>query len=198
MRKPYFTRPDKSRSASAQPFCSRRVATTMPSARVEVLLQADDNPDSLLELKAAGHVRQLFPQRSAPGQVIGPYKLLQQIGEGGMGTVYMAEQTEPVERKVALKIIKPGMDSRQVIAPFRGRASGLGPDGPSEHRQNARSWRHRHRPAVLRDGTGQGHSHHQLLRSAQAEHRSSDSSCFISVCSRRCSTPIKRESSTAI
>jgi eukaryotic-like serine/threonine-protein kinase len=54
----------------------------------------------------------------SPGTVIGPYKLLQQIGEGGMGAVYMAEQTEPVRRKVALKIIKPGMDSRQVIARF--------------------------------------------------------------------------------
>src|SRR6202043_562087 len=53
-----------------------------------------------------------------PGTVIGPYKLLQQIGEGGMGIVYMAEQTQPVQRKVALKIIKAGMDSRQVVARF--------------------------------------------------------------------------------
>ena len=52
------------------------------------------------------------------GTVIGPYKLLQQIGEGGMGTVFMAEQTHPVQRKVAVKVIKPGMDSRQVIARF--------------------------------------------------------------------------------
>jgi eukaryotic-like serine/threonine-protein kinase len=54
----------------------------------------------------------------APGTMIGPYKLLQQIGEGGMGTVYMAEQTEPVRRMVALKLIKEGMDSRQIIARF--------------------------------------------------------------------------------
>ena len=53
-----------------------------------------------------------------PGTQIGPYKLLQQIGEGGMGVVYMAEQKEPVKRRVALKIIKPGMDTRQVIARF--------------------------------------------------------------------------------
>ena len=52
------------------------------------------------------------------GTVIGPYKLLQVIGEGGMGTVYMAEQTEPVRRTVALKLIKAGMDSRQVLARF--------------------------------------------------------------------------------
>ena len=60
-----------------------------------------------------------------PGTVIGPYKLLQQIGEGGMGTVYMAEQTRPVQRKVALKVIKPGMDSRQVIARFEAERQAL-------------------------------------------------------------------------
>src|SRR5262249_17657717 len=52
----------------------------------------------------------------APGQSIGSYKLLEQIGEGGMGTVWMAQQTVPVKRLVALKLIKAGMDSRQVIA----------------------------------------------------------------------------------
>lgn len=58
------------------------------------------------------------PITEKPGTQIGPYKLLQQIGEGGMGVVYMAEQLEPVRRKVALKIIKPGMDTRRVIARF--------------------------------------------------------------------------------
>ena len=60
-----------------------------------------------------------------PGTVIGPYKLLEQIGEGGMGIVYMAEQTQPVRRKVALKIIKPGMDTRQVIARFEAERQAL-------------------------------------------------------------------------
>jgi eukaryotic-like serine/threonine-protein kinase len=60
-----------------------------------------------------------------PGTIIGPYKLLQQIGEGGMGVVYMAEQQEPVRRKVALKIIKPGMDSHQVIARFEAERQAL-------------------------------------------------------------------------
>src|SRR5687767_13371958 len=54
------------------------------------------------------------PVSEGPGTVIGRYKLLQKIGEGGMGIVYMAEQTEPVIRKVALKIIKLGMDTRKV------------------------------------------------------------------------------------
>ncbi|HEV3262925.1 MAG TPA: serine/threonine-protein kinase, partial [Gemmataceae bacterium] len=63
--------------------------------------------------------------RELPGTVIGPYKLLQQIGEGGMGVVFMAEQTQPVQRKVALKIIKPGMDSRQVIVRFEAERQAL-------------------------------------------------------------------------
>src|SRR5262249_12444407 len=61
----------------------------------------------------------------APGTVIGPYKLIEQIGEGGMGTVWMAQQTEPVKRLVALKLIKVGMDSRQVIARFEAERQAL-------------------------------------------------------------------------
>jgi eukaryotic-like serine/threonine-protein kinase len=60
-----------------------------------------------------------------PGSVIGPYTLLEAIGEGGMGTVYMAEQEWPVRRRVALKIIKPGMDSAQVIARFEAERQAL-------------------------------------------------------------------------
>ena len=65
------------------------------------------------------------PITERPGTVIGPYKLLQQIGEGGMGVVFMAEQTEPIQRTVALKIIKPGMDTRQVIARFEAERQAL-------------------------------------------------------------------------
>ena len=56
-----------------------------------------------------------------PGTTIGPYKLLEHIGEGGFGVVFMAEQTRPVRRKVALKVLKPGMDTRQVVARFEAR-----------------------------------------------------------------------------
>ncbi len=60
-----------------------------------------------------------------PGSIIGPYKLLQQIGEGGMGVVFMAEQQVPIHRTVALKIIKPGMDTRRVIARFEAERQAL-------------------------------------------------------------------------
>src|SRR6516162_4649469 len=65
------------------------------------------------------------PMRDGPGTVIGPYKLLQQLGEGGMGVVFMAEQTEPVRRRVALKVIKPGLDSAQVLARFEAERQAL-------------------------------------------------------------------------
>src|SRR5947207_7751667 len=60
-----------------------------------------------------------------PGERIGRYKLLQQIGEGGCGVVYMAEQSEPVRRRVALKVIKLGMDTKQVIARFEAERQAL-------------------------------------------------------------------------
>jgi len=60
-----------------------------------------------------------------PGDVIGPYKLREQIGEGGFGVVYVAEQEQPVARKVALKIIKPGMDTKEVIARFEAERQAL-------------------------------------------------------------------------
>jgi WD40 repeat protein/serine/threonine protein kinase len=60
-----------------------------------------------------------------PGTVIGPYKLLEQIGEGGFGVVFLAEQTQPVRRKVALKVLKPGMDTRQVVARFEAERQAL-------------------------------------------------------------------------
>jgi serine/threonine-protein kinase len=63
--------------------------------------------------------------------VIAPYKLLQQIGEGGMGVVFMAEQSQPIQRTVTLKIIKPGMDTRHVIARFEAERQALAMDHPN-------------------------------------------------------------------
>ena len=79
-----------------------------------------------LEIPAANFPAvDLPPIAEGPGTKIGPYKLLQQIGDGGMGVVYMAEQEEPVKRQVALKVIKPGMDTRQVIARFEAERQAL-------------------------------------------------------------------------
>ncbi|MFI5456838.1 MAG: protein kinase [Isosphaerales bacterium] len=95
--------------------------------RVERLLDNQPKVGRFLDAPAAGPTVTLTPPRATegPGTVIGPYKLLEQIGEGGMGIVYMAEQTQPVRRKVALKIIKPGMDTKQVIARFEAERQAL-------------------------------------------------------------------------
>src|SRR5438874_9175405 len=84
-------------------------------ARVQALLRADESGESFLPEQPKAAVVAITEK---PGDRIGRYKLLQQIGEGGCGTVYMAEQTEPVRRRVALKVIKLGMDTKQVIARF--------------------------------------------------------------------------------
>src|SRR5262245_37197131 len=96
-------------------------------AEVENLLHALDKAGSFLEAPALrpGQTTDEQPACERPGTVIGPYKLLEQIGEGGMGTVWMAQQTEPVKRLVALKLIKAGMDSRQVIARFEAERQAL-------------------------------------------------------------------------
>jgi WD40 repeat protein/serine/threonine protein kinase len=96
--------------------------------RVERLLAAHAGADSLLDggpNVAAATCELPSGVFEKAGDRIGPYKLIQQLGEGGMGVVYMAQQTEPVKRLVALKIIKPGMDSRQVIARFEAERQAL-------------------------------------------------------------------------
>ncbi|HEY7426893.1 MAG TPA: protein kinase, partial [Gemmataceae bacterium] len=100
----------------------------MLRAEVESLLEANARAGSFLESPAA------LPQPAAtveepilecPGMAIGPYKLLEQIGEGSFGVVFMAEQQRPVRRKVALKVLKPGMDTRQVVARFEAERQAL-------------------------------------------------------------------------
>ena len=91
---------------------------------VEALLAAFDRPDSFLDAPLGkATLDQAMPE--GPDAMIGPYKLLQAIGEGGFGIVYMAEQTQPLRRRVALKVIKPGMDTRQVIARFEAERQAL-------------------------------------------------------------------------
>ncbi len=95
---------------------------TVLLARVEALLRADAMGEEFLpeQPKDAGPIIS-----EKPGDKIGRYKLLEQIGEGGFGVVWMAEQEEPVRRRVALKIIKLGMDTRQVIARFEAERQAL-------------------------------------------------------------------------
>jgi serine/threonine protein kinase/pimeloyl-ACP methyl ester carboxylesterase len=86
---------------------------------VEALLRHQQSLGSFLDTPPAGLDATVdWPLSEGPGTVVGPYKLLQQIGEGGMGVVFMAEQSQPLQRTVAVKIIKPGMDTRRVITRF--------------------------------------------------------------------------------
>ncbi|NIP23965.1 MAG: protein kinase, partial [Phycisphaerae bacterium] len=96
-------------------------------ARVKALLAVQEKERSILEdaVPFLGRNLQAAPVTEGTGTVIGNYKLLEQIGEGGMAVVYMAEQERPVRRKVALKIIKLGMDTKQVIARFEAERQAL-------------------------------------------------------------------------
>src|SRR5262245_452235 len=96
--------------------------------RVEALLQAHEEPAGFLRQPAPADPNRTGPHvpNGPPGDVIaGRYKLLEEIGEGGMGTVWMAEQREPVKRLVGLKLIKAGMDSRAVLARFEAERQAL-------------------------------------------------------------------------
>jgi serine/threonine protein kinase len=105
--------------------------------QVERLLTAQAKVGNFLEEPAgpAGDAASIsfpFPEppvagalEERPGKVLGPYKLLEQIGEGGFGVVFLAEQHQPVRRKVALKILKPGMDSRRIVARFEAERQAL-------------------------------------------------------------------------
>ena len=102
-------------------------------ARIEALLRAheeaanwlDAPPESLELVKAAQSVRDELLAVEGLGTVIGRYTLVEKLGEGGCGVVYLAEQAEPVRRRVALKIIKLGMDTREVIARFEAERQAL-------------------------------------------------------------------------
>src|SRR5438105_1920784 len=99
--------------------------------RVAALLRAAENAGDFLEQPPTGLPQAadlISPETEfteKPGDRIGRYKLLEKIGEGGCGTVYMAEQEEPVRRRIALKIIKLGMDTRSVVARFEAERQAL-------------------------------------------------------------------------
>src|SRR6187402_928957 len=95
--------------------------------QVQSLLEAGDEAGAFLGPSMLADAQLLPGEKPADvfGQKIGRYKLLQQIGEGGCGVVYMAEQEEPVRRRVALKVIKLGMDTKQVVARFEAERQAL-------------------------------------------------------------------------
>jgi len=96
--------------------------------RVDKLLAADEHPNGILDQGPTGGISDAMPSESSVDRTrteTGPYKLLEVIGEGGMGTVWLAQQSQPVKRLVALKVIKPGMDSRQVVARFEAERQAL-------------------------------------------------------------------------
>jgi len=94
-------------------------------ALLEALLAAADTPDSLLDCPGGSESTLDQPVGARPGDVIGRYKLLEEIGEGGFGVVFLAEQSAPVRRKVALKVLKAGMDTRHVVARFEAERQAL-------------------------------------------------------------------------
>lgn len=96
-------------------------------ARIDALLRSHENAGNFMHNAPVAGMQPTVAQSISerPGSQIGPYKLLQQIGEGGMGLVYMAEQTSPLKRKVALKVIKPGMDTKEVVGRFEAERQAL-------------------------------------------------------------------------
>jgi WD40 repeat protein/serine/threonine protein kinase len=92
---------------------------------VEDLLAHHARAGSFLNSAAPGLAETVEQSGERPGTVIGPYKLLEPIGAGGFGVVFMAEQQHPIRRRVALKVIKPGMDSREVLARFEAERQAL-------------------------------------------------------------------------
>src|SRR5262245_16274550 len=115
----------EAREAYLQGACGQDVTLRR---KVEELLKEHFSNDSLLAGSALDGQRPgigEFPIEEAPAQMIGRYKLLEKLGEGGFGEIWMAEQREPVKRRVALKIIKLGMDSRQIVARFEAERQAL-------------------------------------------------------------------------
>jgi hypothetical protein len=94
------------------------------AARVQALIQAHEATEGFLPGRPPGRTT-LLPLSEKPGDHVGRYKLRERIGEGGCGVVYVAEQEEPIRRKVALKVIKLGMDTRQVVARFEAKRQAL-------------------------------------------------------------------------
>src|SRR5881392_2700390 len=105
--------PGEERAAYLELACG---ADAQQRLLVEGMLKAHEQAEALIQMRGLQARKTIvvapFPISEKPGDRIGRYKLLQQIGEGGCGVVFMAEQEQPIRRKVAIKIVKPGMDTK--------------------------------------------------------------------------------------
>src|SRR5436190_16203208 len=112
----------EARAAYLQGACGHDVTLHQ---KVDELLKEHFSNDSLMAGPAVEEGRSELESQPAPAPMLERYKLLEKIGEGGFGEVWMAEQREPIKRRVALKIIKLGMDSRQIVARFEAERQAL-------------------------------------------------------------------------
>ncbi len=132
-------------------------------ARVERLLVAHDRAEAVHRAIRCSPPRSISCP-TLPLDTIGPYRLIGVLGEGGMGVVYEAEQRSPVQRRVALKIVKLGMDTATGRVALHGRAAGAGGDGSPVGRQGVRRRPDRGGPPLLRHGAGARRAAPGLLR----------------------------------
>ncbi len=136
----------------------------------KTLLLPNATPSALLRDNAGRIFAQMLGDGArveSEGDSIGPYRLCEMLGEGGFGNVWRAEQTEVVKREVAVKVIKLGMDTAQVLGALRPGAAGAGESGSSEHRHHAGCGRGSEWATVFRHGTGARGHHHELVRIEQ-------------------------------
>ena len=114
--------PEKQRGAAIVALCG---GDPKLESAVRRAVAPDEHADLERALAASGRTTAAMPRPTAGGTTLGPYHLLERLGEGAFGEVYVAEQAEPVRRKVAVKVLKPGMGSRQVIARFEAERQAL-------------------------------------------------------------------------
>ena len=158
----------------AAPTCPER-----PNLPEDPTLPAPGVPDDATRLAPAGLTARL--PYDAPAR-IGPYHLVRRIGEGGMGEVWEAEQREPVRRRVAIKLVKVGMDTRHFVARFEAERQALALMEHPSIAQVIDGRRDRDRAAVPRHGVRRGRADHALLRSRAGSRHAPRLELFMRVC----------------
>jgi hypothetical protein len=128
VKNPFFSPRWKKPTATEREAYLERACKGDPDLRlrIEELLKLHQEAGGMLDDPPPGLAATMgMSATERPGMTIGNYKLMEQIGEGGMGLVFVAQQERPIVRKVALKIIKPGMDTKEVIARFEAERQAL-------------------------------------------------------------------------